>query len=112
MAMNRRRSVRIPWRCSAEWHRGKRHIATEVVNINAHGMLLRTEELIPLNQLMDVLVHLPTGDVSVMVVSRFVGPTRWGHAIGVEIHVASAIDQTRWTSFYRTTAARRSISPV
>lgn len=107
MMRNRRRTLRIPGGCSAEWHRGYRHIAAHVVNVNAHGMLLRTDETVPLNQMMDLVVHLPDGDVSVMGVSRFVGTTRWGHGIGVEIKVASPDDQHRWNRFYQQTSEQR-----
>jgi hypothetical protein len=111
MLRNRRRTLRVPGGCSADWHRGRRNVAAQVVNLNAHGMLLRTDETIPVNQMMDLVVHLPTGDVSFMAVSRYVGETRWGHGIGVEIRVASPADQVRWTMHYREVSARRMPSP-
>ena len=107
MLRNRRRTLRIPGGCSVDWHRGRRNIAAQILNLNAHGMLLRTDETIAVNQMMDLIVHLPNGDVSVMAVSRYVGDTRWGHGIGVEIRVASAVDQVRWNAHYREASARK-----
>jgi len=101
---NRRRTPRILGTIPVTWRRGARVITTRTINVNAHGMLLQTSETIPVNQLMDLAAELPTGPVSFMAVSRFVGETQWGHVIGVSIHVASANDQAAWLRFYREAA--------
>jgi len=101
---NRRRTPRVPGSIPVTWRRGGRLIQVNTINVNAHGLLLQTEETIPLNQLMDLAAELPSGPVSFLAVSRFVGQTKWGHAIGVSIHVASARDQEAWLKFYREAA--------
>src|SRR5687768_3894703 len=107
---NRRRTPRIDGAIAIRWRRGTKVITARTINLNAHGLLLQTDETIPLNQLMDLAAELPTGSVSFTAVSRFVGDTQWGHAIGVQIHVASAKDQEAWLKFYREAAAPLRVS--
>lgn len=104
---NRRRSLRVPQDLSVEWKRGARHVEARAANISAHGVLIRTDEGVAVNQVMDLVVHLPGHSVSFLGVSRFVGDTRWGHGVGASIHVMSSEDQVRWASYYERVAAQR-----
>lgn len=106
---NRRRTPRIAGNVRVTWRRGARTVELRAINVNAHGMLLRTEETIAINHVMDLTVHLPGGDASIMAVSRFCGDTQWGHAIGVAIHVVAPNDQAAWLRYYNEAAHRTSI---
>jgi hypothetical protein len=83
------------------WKRGKRAIATRLRDMSADGMLLETDEEFPLQQCMDITVELPSGPVSMMVVSRLCGTTKQGHGIGVSILAMDQKERIRWTSHYR-----------
>jgi hypothetical protein len=83
------------------WRRGKRSIATRLRDLNADGMMVESDEEFPLYQCMDISVELPTGPVSMMVVSRTCGTTKQGRGIGVSILAMDHQERLRWTSYYR-----------
>lgn len=106
MNLDRRRSLRIPVDLTVQWRRGWRHAVSKVHDINANGLFLMTDEVVPVNQLMELIVALPRGPLSFLAVSRFCGKAKWGNGIGVEIHVIAPAERDEWLRFYRERLAR------
>ena len=70
-------------------------------DLNADGLFIVTAENADLNYMVDLAVTLPTGKISFTGVVRFIGQTRYGQGIGVQLHVISKEDQLLWLAFYR-----------
>jgi hypothetical protein len=105
MPANRRRTMRVHCELPATWKRGRRVVETTVRDVNADGLLVATEEDFPVNQMMDLTITLPSGPVSLLVVSRLCGNTRHGRGIGASILAMEPYDRVSWNRHYRSTLA-------
>ncbi len=85
---------------SVTWNRAGRTIPCTAVDVNAHGMFLRTEELVEPESLMHLRVQLPDRVLEMFVTARFVGKTVSGQGIGVEIFLIDDVSQAHWLAFY------------
>ncbi len=83
------------------WKRGPTKVEAWIRDVNADGMFIETTATIPVNQVMELVVTLPTGPVSVTAVSRLCGSTRQGHGIGVTIFAMEPLERYRWNAHYR-----------
>lgn len=101
MESNRRRSLRIRCGLPVVWKRGPKKIEAVIRDVNADGMFIETTATIPLNQMIELVVTLPSGPISVTAVTRLCGPTRHGHGIGVTIFVMEPRERYRWNAHYR-----------
>jgi hypothetical protein len=94
-----RRSERIPTNLKVTWLRG-RPIDVVALDINLHGMFLRTDESVEPGSLMQLNVHLPDRSIPLFVTARFCGKTTSGVGIGVEIFLLDEVNQAHWTLYY------------
>jgi hypothetical protein len=85
------------------WKRGRKLIEVHACDVSADGMLLQTDVEYPVNQMMELTVELPSGPVSMVVVSRLCGDTRHGRGIGVSILAMDQLERARWNRYYRET---------
>ena len=95
-----RRTERLPVELNVTWNRAGREIACVAVDVNAHGLFVRTEEIVEPESLMHLKVQLPDRVVEMFVTARFVGKTVSGHGIGVEIFLIDDVSQVHWLAFY------------
>jgi hypothetical protein len=100
-----RRTERIPVDIPVVWTRAGRAISLKAVDINAHGMFLRTEQVVEPESLMHLRVHVRERPLEMFVTARFVGKTASGQGIGVEIFLIDDVSQVQWVSFYERTLA-------
>lgn len=111
MTVNRRRTLRVTRELPAAWQRERAWIPVRVLNTSAQGLFLGTESEIVAGESIEVMVGIPGGPVSMTVIARFVGETRWGHGVGAQIVTISPADHDRWIRDYRA-AARRHIDTL
>ncbi len=83
------------------WKRGRHPVETRLRDLSADGMFLQTEAPFPVNQVMDLLIALPSGPVSVLAVSRLCGTTQHGTGIGASILAMEPLERARWIAHYR-----------
>jgi hypothetical protein len=83
------------------WKRGTKVVETHLEDANADGMKLAITTPFPVNQIMDLVIDLPTGPVAMLAVSR----EHHGGGLGVMIFAMSDADRTRWNTWYRTMVA-------
>jgi hypothetical protein len=95
-----RRTERLPVELKITWNRAGREIECIVVDVNAHGLFVRTDEIVEPESLMHLRVHLPERALEMFVTARFVGKTVSGHGIGVEIFLIDEISQCHWLAYY------------
>jgi hypothetical protein len=95
-----RRSERVAVEIPVVWNRAGRAIHCSASDLNAHGMFLRTDEIIEPGSLMHVKVGLPERDIELFVTARFVGRTTSGQGIGVEIFLIDDVSHSAWITFY------------
>jgi hypothetical protein len=107
-SMSKRRSERIAVTLPVRWIRRPNDVETIAIDMNIHGMFLRTDEpsVLP-GQLMQVEVKLPEGSLELFVIARFVGLTERGLGIGVEIFVMDDVARGKWANYYRALAVQR-----
>lgn len=105
MSIDRRRSPRAPCDLPVEWKRGWKTVHGRARDLNADGFFLITPHTLELNFVMDVIVTLPDGPISLLGVARYVGPTRHGRGIGVQIHAITKEDRARWCAYHRAAVA-------
>jgi hypothetical protein len=103
-----RRTKRVRCCVPARWMRASGDIHAVVIDINAHGLFLRTDASIDTNMLMKMEIKLPDGPVTVIGVARFVGQNTQGRGIGVAIFAMEESDKRRWLVHYRSLAGGRS----
>ena len=108
MTANRRRTARVACILTSRWKRGGKVIETHLEDVNADGMLISLVDPYPLNQVMDLVVELPTGPIAMLVVSR----SHHGGALGVSILAMDPEDRVRWTEYYRVTARSMGLLPA
>jgi hypothetical protein len=101
MSAERRLSPRVPCDLLVEWRRGVRTLKCRARDLNVNGLFLATEVPVDVGYAMDLCVHFPTGVLDILGVARFVGLTRHGHGIGVQVHVIDKKDSERWLVYYR-----------
>ena len=82
------------------WNRAGRAIACTAADINAHGMFLRTDEIVELGSLLHLAVQLSDRVLEMFVLARSVGKTAAGHGIGVEIFLIDDVSQRHWLASY------------
>jgi hypothetical protein len=90
---------------SVTWTRAGRAIACEAVDVNEHGMFLRTDEIVEHGALMHVAVALPDRMLEMFVSARYVGRTASGQGIGCEIFLIDDVSRHHWVAFYEELAA-------
>jgi hypothetical protein len=95
-----RRTERLPVELSVIWSRAGRDIPCNAVDVNAHGLFIRTEELVEPESLMHLKVRLPDRVLEMFVTARFVGKTVSGPGIGVELFLIDDLGQCHWVAFY------------
>ena len=95
-----RRTERLPVELSVTWTRAGREIACSAVDLNAHGLFVRTEEIVEPGSLMHLRIKLPERVVEMFVTARFVGETTRGHGIGVEIFLIDDFSNCHWLAYY------------
>ncbi len=105
MRSNRRRTARCECDLVVVWKRGGLNLRGHVRDVSADGLFVETNATIPLNHVMDVLVDLPSGPVSMLVVSRQCGRTARGQGIGASIFAIEPTERARWTAHYRSMLA-------
>jgi hypothetical protein len=95
-----RRTERLPVELSITWCRAGREIACLAVDVNAHGLFIRTDELVEPESLMHLKIDVPGRVLEMFVTARFVGRTMSGQGIGVEIFLIDDVTNCHWLSFY------------
>jgi len=95
-----RRTERLPVELIVTWNRAGRDVACSAVDVNAHGLFIRTDEIVEPESLMHLRVQLPDRVLEMFVTARFVGKTVSGHGIGVEIFLIDDVSQCHWVAFY------------
>ena len=95
-----RRTERLPVELHVTWNRAGRDLPCSAVDINAHGLFVRTDEIVEPESLMHLRVQLPDRVLEMFVTARFVGKTVSGHGIGVEIFLIDDVSQCHWVAFY------------
>lgn len=105
-----RRSERLPVELPVSWNRAGRTIPCTALDVNAHGMFLRTDEIVEPESLMHLKVQVPERVLEMFVTARFVGKTVSGHGIGVEIFLIDDVSQAHWLAFYEELCAARANS--
>ena len=80
-----RRTERLPVELNVLWNRAGRDIPCTAVDVNAHGLFVRTDEVVEPESLMHLKVTLSDRVLEMFVTARFIGKTVSGHGIGVEI---------------------------
>ncbi|MCU1278510.1 MAG: PilZ domain [bacterium] len=105
-----RRTERLPLELSVTWNRAGREIPCTAVDVSAHGLFLRTDEIVEPESLMHLRVRLPRHVVEMFVTARFVGPTVRGRGIGVEMFLIDDVSNCRWVSFYEHLCAEQARS--
>jgi hypothetical protein len=101
MSEERRLSPRVPCDLPVDWRRGLRTLRCRARDLNVNGLFVATEVPVPVGYAMDLCVHFPTGPLEILGVARYVGRTRHGHGIGVQVHVIDKKDSERWLVYYR-----------
>ncbi len=104
--VSKRRTERIPVQLAVVWHRGLFCVDLVALDINLHGLFLRTTATVPAGSLLRLSIVLPDGHepITLFVTARFVGMTVSGQGIGAEMHLMNPEDSARWEAFYRDTA--------
>lgn len=95
-----RRTERFPVELSVTWTRAGRAIDCRAVDVSAHGMFLRTDEVIERGSLLHLEIKLADRVLEMFVTARFVGRTVRGQGVGVEIFLIDDVSNCRWISFY------------
>lgn len=99
-----RRTERIPVELAVTWNRAGRVVSCVALDVNAHGMFVRTDEVVEPESLMHLRVKLPDRELEMFVTARFVGRTARGQGIGVEIFLIDDVAQCHWLSYYEALA--------
>ncbi len=102
-----RRTERIPVQLNVTWNRGGRAIDCIACDVNAHGMFIRTDEILEPGSLMHVVAHLPEHTIDMYVTARYVGRTFSGQGIGAEIFLIDDVSQCHWIAYYEGLVANR-----
>ena len=102
----RRRTSRIALQLTARWLRPGRALPITVADMNAHGLFLADQRDMPLGELQQIEVDLPTGPVRLLVVPRYNVGTEWAGGVGVEIFAASPLDRNLWMWCFETSGGR------
>jgi hypothetical protein len=95
-----RRTERLPVELGITWNRGGRDLQCTATDINAHGLFVRTDQIVEPEALMHLQVQLPDRAIEMFVTARFVGRTASGEGIGVEIFLIDDVSQVHWMAFY------------
>ena len=95
-----RRTERLPIELSVTWTRAGREIHCTAIDVNAHGLFLRTDEIVERGSLLHLQVRLPEHVLEMFVTARFVGACASGRGIGAEIFLIDELSQCRWLVFY------------
>src|SRR5262245_41825591 len=102
MHRDRRRSPRVRCLLHGRWKRGTKVVTTTLEELNADGMRIAFTEPFPVNQIMDLVVDLPTGPVAILGVSR----EHHSGGLGVAIFAMADGDRARWNAYYRSVQPR------
>jgi hypothetical protein len=105
-----RRTERLPVELNVLWNRAGRELPCTAVDINAHGLFLRTDEVVEPESLIHLKVTLADRVLEMFVTARFVGKTVSGHGIGVEIFLIDDVSQCHWLAFYEGLCAEQARS--
>ncbi len=73
---------------------------------SARGLLVVTDLPVELQFTMDLVLGLPDGPIEVFGVARFVGPTRFGRAVGISLMAMTTEENERWWAYYRAAVDR------
>ena len=95
-----RRTERLPVELTVTWTRAGRAIACSAVDVSAHGLFVRTEEIVERDTLMHLRVELPARVVEMFVTARFVGQSERGQGIGAEIFLIDDVSNRHWLAHY------------
>lgn len=95
-----RRSERLPVELVVTWRRAGRSIPCVVVDVNAHGLFVRSDEIVELGSLMHLCVELPGRAIEMFATARFVGHSVSGRGIGAEILLIDDVGQRHWYALY------------
>jgi hypothetical protein len=101
MGREKRRTKRVRCAIRGRWLRRSGDVAGEIIDINAHGLFLRTEASVEPNTLMRIEVALPDGPVTLLGVARFAGVAYHGRGIGVSLFAMDDVNSRRWLTHYR-----------
>jgi hypothetical protein len=105
-----RRTERLPVELPVTWTRAGREIACSAVDLNAHGLFVRTEEIVEPESLMHLRIKLPQRTVEMFVTARFGGKTMGVHGIGVEIFLIDDLSNCHWLAYYEALCSEQSRS--
>jgi hypothetical protein len=103
-----RRTERLPVELPVTWSRAGRAIPCRAVDANAHGLFLRTDEIVEPESLMHLKIELVDRVLEMFVTARFVGRTVRGQGIGVEIFLIDEATNCHWLSFYEELSSEQS----
>ena len=95
-----RRTERVGVEIAVTWNRDGRDVACSAVDVNEHGLFVRTNEPCAPDSLMRLAVGLPDRVLALVGRARFVGRTASGRGIGVEHFVLDDVGRRRWLAFY------------
>jgi len=95
-----RRTERLPVELAVTWNRSGRAISCTAVDLNAHGLFIRTDEIVERGSLLHLRIKLPDRAVEMFVTARFVGNSVRGHGIGGEIFLIDDVSNCHWLGFY------------
>ena len=105
-----RRTERLVVELSVTWNRAGREISCTAVDVNAHGLFLRTDEIVEPESLMHLKIDLPERVLEMFVTARFVGRTVRGQGIGVEIFLIDDVSNCHWLAHYEALCAEQARS--
>ena len=98
---NRRRSPRVPMALPVRLMCDGIEHETMIVNINEHGLFVRTHLDLDVGERVQLSIELPDGIIQAIVVVRSPGPSSDGRGAGVELHEMTDLDRARWRRNYR-----------
>ncbi len=109
-----RRSERISVELPVVWHRGDFRVDLTALDVNLHGMFLRTSATVPVGSLLQLSILLPEEEaaITVFVTARFVGRSVSGTGIGAEMYLMAPFEMERWNRFYQAERKRHGMKPT
>lgn len=102
-----RRSERLPFELYVTWNHEGRTIVCRAVELNEHGMFVRTDEPVARDAELQLHVQLPDRVLEMLVAVRFVGTTASGRGVGVERLPFDELGRRHWLSFYEALLAEQ-----
>jgi|SRR3954466_12606322 hypothetical protein len=97
-----RRTERFAVELPVIWNRAGRAIDCTAIDVNAHGIFVRTDEVVEHDSLMHLRLQLPERALEMFVTARYVGNNGRGHGVGCEIFLIDDVSRAHWLAYYET----------